>query len=187
MKMTALVQHIVLAFVLTSMAAANQLLLCLFFSGSLSVKLNLSATVFFYLCWLIWRNPMPAGRLTLLTGNLMVILMGLFSGLHLSTLLVMFPAMIWLTRSLLRYSGLVAVSTDLALCLISTGAFYAVLAGDRGSVAALWCFLLLQALHTLIPSRKSLDKPAPTASSPDSFNQALQTAESALQHLLRKV
>ena len=187
MKPTSVLQHIGVALVLTCLAAVNDLILRQFFSELLSDKLNISLLVFLYLSYLIRQNRLPAGRITLLVINLSVLLFCLFAVTQTTTLLLIYLTMIWLNRSLLRYSSLLTILADLGLCLISASLVYWVFVNGYSILTTLWCFLLLQALHSLIPTKKAANNPKHTSPSFDNFDRSLQSAENALQQLLRKV
>lgn len=186
MKSTALLQQLGIALLLTGLAAINETLLRAFFGIGLSAKLNLSLIFLLYLGLLLRQNRLPAGRVTLMAVNLGIVLMCLLVDTRLYTLLWLYPAMIWLNRSLLRYAGVTSVLADLGLCLLSIGTVLWAFSSGYGFITALWCFLLLQALHVMIPAKKAPQTQQGNASSPDNFNKALQTAESALQQLLKK-
>ena len=186
MKPNALLQQIVIALALTCLAAANDFIFSQFFTGQLSTKLNLSIIVFCYLGYLNRQSHLPAGRIILLLINISALLICLFTVDRFNTLLLIYLAMIWLNRSLLCYSGVLAVLADLGLCLGSASAVYGVLANGNSVIAALWCFLLLQALHPLIPGKKLPKTTKRTSTSTDTFDQSLQAAENALQAILQK-
>ena len=179
MKVSSLLRHIGIAMMLSSLAAIVETI----FTGLLSSKLNISLIVFLYLTYLIWQSHLAAGRITLLVFNLCVLLIFLFKGIHLVTLLWVYLAIIWLNRSLLYYSSLLSVLADLGLCLFSASIAYWLLSNDYGLVSIMLCLLLLQGLHCLIVDKKIPSKSQ--TSSADNFNHALKSAESALQQLIR--
>ena len=185
MKSTSLVHPIGIAFLLTGLAALNELLLSQWLSGVSNARLNLSIILLLYVGFLIRQNRLRAGAITLMAFDLGVIVICLLAETRLSTLLWLYPVIMWLNRSLLRYSGFVPVFVDLGLCLLGIGAVLWAVNNDHGVTTALWCFLLLQALHILIPCKtvRYDAKPAPPAD--DNFDRALQSAENALQQLLR--
>jgi hypothetical protein len=184
MKSTSLLQHISLAIALSCLAFVNDVILKQWVTAALSVRLNLSLSVFLYLGYLMRCHPMPAGRMTLLMINLVVLLVCLSTDARFSTLLWVYLVMIWINRSLLRYASVVAAAADLGLSLFSAGAFYAIFSNGYGLVTSLWCFLLLQALHSVIPGKKVPIKPNCKAPA-DQFDRALHSAENALQQLLK--
>ena len=180
MKSSSLLQHIGIALILTCLAAINDVI----FTGLLSSKFNISLSVFLYLAYLVWQSPLAAGRITLLILDLCVLLICLFIDLHIVILLSVFLTMMWLNRFLLYYSSPLAVLADLGLCLFSASIAYWLLFNGHSLIIVLWCLLLLQALHSLIPDKKKLGKPQQAAPN-DNFDHALQSAESALQQLIR--
>ncbi len=184
MKENTLLQHIGLAIGLSVLALINDLILRQFFNVMLSNQLNISLLVCLYLGFIIRRSPLISGRITLLAINLSIVLISLFWVKHTSTLLVIYLTMIFCNRSLLCYSNLLAIMADLGLCLLSTCAVFWLLANSYSSLTALWCFMLFQALHTLLPSKKVSHAKRQPAPSQDKFNHALQSAEGALQKLL---
>lgn len=186
MKYTALLQHIVVALILTCLGAACDFIFGQFFTGLLSTKLSLSVIVFCYLVYIIRQSHLPAGRISLLSINLCVLLVCLVWVDRFNTLILIYLAMIWLNRSLICYSGILAIVADLGLCLVSASVVYGVLVQRNSVIVALWCFLLLQALHTLIPGKKLPNNSKHGKTSTDNFDHSLQAAENALQEILRK-
>ncbi len=184
MKTSSLLLHIGIALALTCLAKINDFILKQFFTDLLSVKLNISLIVFLYLAYLIWQSRLAAGRITLLIFNLCVLLISLFSGIQIVTLLLVYLAMIWLNRSLLYYSSPLAILADLGLCLFSAFMVSWLLFNGNSLITILWCVLLLQTLHSLIPDNKKDFKPQKPSTS-DNFDHALQSAESAFQQLLK--
>ncbi|MGR9116188.1 MAG: hypothetical protein ACU85E_10510 [Gammaproteobacteria bacterium] len=183
MKTTALLNQIGVAIALTFLAAINQTLLAPFAFDQLGAKLNLSLIVLLYLGYLNLQYRVPAGRIVLMVVNLAIVLLCLLIEIRLNTLSWLFPAMIWFNRSILRYTGVLVVLADLSLCLLGTAAIVWTLGNDHSLIAAIWCFLLLQALHVMIQAD---NKCSCDPSSSVDFNRALEYAESALQRLLRR-
>ena len=184
MKVSSLLQHIGIALALTCLATINNFILRQFFTGSLSAKLNISVIVFLYLAYLIWQSRLTAGRPTLLFIDISTLSIFLLASLHTETLFLMSLFLIWLNRSLLYYSSVLPVLADLCLCLFSAFVVYWLLFNGNSLITAVWCLLLLQALHSLIPGKKKSTKQQ-QASPSDNFDHAFQSAESALQRLLK--
>jgi len=184
MKENTLLQHIGLAIGLSVLALINDLILRQFVNVMLSNQLNISLLVCLYLGFIIRRSSLISGRITLLAINLSIVLISLFWIKHASTLLVIFLTTIFCNRALLCYANLLAIMADLGLCLLSASTAFWLLANNYSSLTALWCFMLLQALHTLLPSKKVAYAKKQSAPSQDKFNHALQSAEGALQKLL---
>ena len=186
MKASSLLHHIFIALVLTGVAAISEVLLKQFFSELPSIKLSISLVMFLYLCDLIYQSRPAIGKLTLFAVNLSVLLISLFTVDSLTLLLLLYTAIIWSNRALLCYASIVAVLTDLSLCVISAAIVLWVCVNGNSLMTALWCFLLLQALHTLIPGKKLSGQFNADLQATDAFNRAMSTAENALQQLLRK-
>ena len=184
MKSSSLLQHIGIALTLTCLAAINNIIFRQFVTGQLSAKMNISLIVLLYLGYLIQQSDLAAGKITLLSINLGILITCLFAITHLPTLLLIYLLMIWLNRLLLCYSNVLAILADLGLCLISASMVYWVWVNGNSIIAALWCFLLLQALHTLLPYKEIPIRQKPSSTSTDHFNHALQSAESALQQIM---
>jgi len=186
MNTNALLKHIGIAIALSILAIIGDTLLTPFLTKLLTNRLNISAIVFLYLSLLIQQSDLTTGKVTLFTINLAVLFTSLLSVEQLPALLGIYLIMIWLSRSLLNYTSLLTSIADFSLCVLSASIVYWLLLHGHSSITALWCFLLLQALHALLPKK---DRPLPKSDgsiSKNNFNQALQSAESALQQLLKK-
>lgn len=186
MKPNALLPQIVVALLLSCVAAIIAALLNQFVDDFTGARFNLSLIGLLYLAFLIRQNPIPAGRVVLMATNLGLAMLCLLLEARLSTLFWLYPAMIWFNRSLLRYSSILPILADLTLCLLGAGAALWALSHGYGLTIALWCFLLLQALHVIIPCRKKICKTERETPSADDFNRALHSAENALQQLIKK-
>ncbi len=186
MKSTTLLQHIGVALLLTILTAINREVFDLFFSPLVGTRLNLSFIVLIYLGLLAWQNRIPAGRVTLMAINATIILLCLILTTRLSILLWLYPLIIWINRSLLRYRSLTAVFVDMGLCLLGIGAALWTLHNGHGWAAAIWCLFLTQALHVMIPGRKMTSRAKSSSTSQDNFNRALRSAENALRELSKQ-
>ena len=119
MKTSALLQHILLALSLISLAIFNDFILSHFFTAPLNDKLNTSLIFCLYLIFFIWQSHLTTGKITLILIDLSIVLMVLFFGLHSITLILIFLVMIWLNRAVLYYSNALSIMADLALCGLS--------------------------------------------------------------------
>jgi hypothetical protein len=98
-------------------------------------------------------------------------------------------ALIWLIRSLYRYSSLIVALGDLALTALA--AAFAVWAAQRAGSAwlALWCFFLVQAFHAWLPATiragAAIESTVRNQRCGDDseFERARRAAEAALQRL----
>ena len=104
-----------------------------------------------YVGYLLTRSRARVGRITALA--LSVVVAGVAWGveLPLAFYLIVHVGLIWLIRSLYFYSGVVPALMDLGLSALAlTAAVWATL--QSGSIfLTIWCFLLVQALHVVIP------------------------------------
>lgn len=97
--------------------------------------------------------------------------------------------LIWLVRSLYRYSSLLSALADLALTALA--AAFAVWAAQRAGSAwlSLWCFFLVQAFHAWLPAAIRADALAAgtlrgaRARGGADFERAHRAAEAALRRL----
>lgn len=183
MKASTLLQHIGIALLLTFLATINDTIFRQFMSGLFSIKLNIASSIFLYLVFIIWQSRVAAGKITLLLIDLSLLLISLFTNLSSVSLILIGLLLIWLNRCLLCYSSLLTVFADFALCLLSAFVVYSLLSNGHSLMTALWCLLLLQSLHCLFVDKKMASKLQ--ASPNDNFEQALQSAENALQQLIR--
>jgi hypothetical protein len=93
-------------------------------------------------------------------------------------------AMLWLARSLLRYTGVLPVLADFALCLFALAFAYWAAIRTGSAFLALWCFFLVQALYVFIPQRmRGPARGAPRDETDQAFRRAQRSAESALRRL----
>ncbi|NOQ65376.1 MAG: hypothetical protein GQ582_12770 [Methyloprofundus sp.] len=183
MKISRLLKHIALAVVLSFVAFINELLLMPFLSTASSTALTLSLVIFLYLSFLIWQSPKALGKISLLLIDISLILGCVLFAFPSSTLIVIYLLLIWVNRSLLYHSNSLAILTDLALCLSTLLVTYWLVISAYGLIMVLWCLLLLQSLHCLLIVQKNRSTPD---TSNDSFDQAYQAAEKAVQELLRQ-
>ncbi len=125
MKGNALLQHILLAIGLSTLALVNDLLLRQFFNVQLCNQLNISLLLCLYLGFIIRHSPFIAGRITLCAINLSIVLLGLLTINHTGSLLMIYLAMIFCSRVLLCYAKLFAIMAEFVLCIFSaTAAFW---------------------------------------------------------------
>lgn len=186
MKRPTLLYNIGIAVIMTVVALLAGSVLRSFFSGSLVSVLTLSLLTIIYIGHLLSGSGIRAGKITLGLICLTVLIATIFMKVNLSTLLIISIGLIWITRSLLYYSSFLPAIADMGLCMMSlAGAIWGFFIS--GSVAAaIWCFFLTQALSALIPKRFNRHLSTETTSGQDRFNQAYQSAETAIRHLARK-
>ena len=186
MKRPTLLYHVGIAIFMTLIALLTGFVLRYLFSASLVLALTLSLLTMIYISHLLSRSGIRVGKITLGLICLTVLIIAILLKVKLSTLLLISVGLIWITRSLLYYSSLIPAIVDLALCIVSfASAIWGFIISDS-IAAAIWCFFLTQALSALIPKRFNHHPSAETKSGQDRFNQAYQSAETAIRHLARK-
>ena len=186
MKRPTLLYTIRIAVIMTVVAMASEFVMQHLFSGRLATAFTLSLLTMTYISHLLAKSDIRVGKITLGFLCLAALAVAVVLTVKLSTLLIISVGLIWVTRSLLYYSSLLPAIADLVLCLVS---FAAAIWGFiiSGSVAAaIWCFFLTQALSALIPKRFVSTPSTETKSGQDRFNQAYQSAETAIRHLAGK-
>lgn len=184
MKHPTFFQGVVVALVLGFLGAALFATLTTFLSAGLALRTVVSLLALVYVGYLLSRTRARVGRITALA--LSVVVAGVAWGveLPLALYLIVHVALIWLIRSLYFYSGVMPALMDLALSALAlAAAVWATL--QSGSVfLAIWCFLLVQALHVVIP--RSVDRTHerdPSFETDDAFERARRTAEAAIVRL----
>ncbi len=186
MKRPSLLQNIGLAVVLTIVAATAGILSFGMLSSTVSSKLIIILVTSIYLVRLVSRSQLRAGKFILsLVCPALLIGGGLFfeqSG----SLVVMAAIMIWMVRSFLYYSSIVASCADLVLCLMSLVGFAMGFHSSHGIGVAVWSFFLIQSLHALIPERfGETGYAAEEDQSVHRFDRAYRSAEQAIQQIVK--
>lgn len=188
MKRRSLIQNIGIAMLLTIIAAFAGFIFHQVIGWNEVVRLVMMVVTVVYLVYLIYQSRVRAGKLTLTIICLTISLFGFFFVEQSGFLLVIAAGMIWVVRSLLNYSSILPVITDLGLCIFSlAGAGWAFsISGSIG--AAVWCFYLMQSLYCLIPQQYGETKQVAAAEpSVDHFDHAYQSAEEAIRQIAKGV
>jgi len=133
-----------------------------------------------YLIWMLTRSPRRAGRVSagMIALSAIWLCWLLEPGLPLHLFIQL--STIWLLRALSVHDGLPAIALDLGLCGSSLGLSVWALHKTGSLFAALWCFFLIQAGHTLLANRspeRSIE------ASTDTFERAFCVAEAAMRRL----
>jgi hypothetical protein len=129
-----------------------------------------------YLLYLLQRSDEPAGRIS--TVLVWLATTAACSVLSPGLVLPVQLALVWVVRALYHQPGLIAAAADLGLVLLGLGAALWALTGTGSLAAALWCFFLVQALFSAIPSpRPSRAVPGPD----DRFGNAERSAARILR------
>jgi hypothetical protein len=170
------------AFVLSACGAALLAALSPWLGGAAALRAVVALLGFAYAVYVIARSGERVGRLTTLACWLVIAVAAWLAGVPLVGYVLLHVGLAWLVRSLYRYSGLLPALADFGLSLL--GAAFAVWAAQRSGSAwlALWCFFLVQAFHTLIPS--TLARGTAACEAPDdNFARAHRAAEAAVRRL----
>lgn len=184
MKSATFLHGVVVAFVLSVFGAALFALLMGIMHVGGALRIVVSLTTIAYIGYLLCRSRSRVGRITALALSLLAAAFCWGVELPMALYLVVHVALIWLVRSLYFYSGVLAALMDLGLGVIALGAgIWA--AAQAGSVfLALWCFLLVQALHVFVPTsivgRRESDG---SVTNEARFQRARRTAEAAIARL----
>lgn len=135
-----------------------------------------------YVLYVVAVSGERVGRITTVAGCGAVAALVWLGDLPLAHYVLAHAGLVWLVRSLYHYSGLVPALVDLGLT--SLGLAFAAWAAARGGGAwlALWCFLLAQAFHALIPPSIARHTPIEAASDA-AFARAQRAAEAAVRRL----
>ncbi len=154
--------------------------------GSLSlVKLIIAGLGLFYTLYLFSRSPERLGRVVVFTAWSLSALVIWFINPPLTLYLLLHIGLIWLIRSLYFYSSILASLADLGLSGLSLAASVWAAVHTESILLSIWCFFLLQALFTAIPTNMKKRTAENSTEQPpiDRFQQAEQAAETALRRL----
>ena len=184
MKHPSFFQGVIVALVLSFFGAALFASLTTFVATGLVLRTLVSLVALAYVGYLLSRTHARVGRITSLALSVVVVGVAWGFELPLALYLIVHVGLIWLIRSLYFYSGVVPALMDLALSALAlAAAVWATL--QSGSIfLAIWCFLLVQALHVVIP--RSVDRARERGSSfqaDGAFERARRTAEAAIARL----
>jgi hypothetical protein len=171
------------AFVLSACGAALLAALSPWLGFATALRAVVALCGFAYAMHVVVTSGERVGRLTVLACWLAIAGGALIVGLPLAGYVLLHVGLVWLVRSLYRYSGLVPALADFGLSLL--GAAFAVWAAQRSGSAwlSLWCFFLVQAFHALLPPALTRRDERAGAQSDDRFARAHRAAEAAVRRL----
>ncbi|MBI1422936.1 MAG: hypothetical protein GC149_05660 [Gammaproteobacteria bacterium] len=156
-----------------------------FVSAGFLLRLLASGISFAYVLYLLWRSRERIGRVTMLTGWLLLSILiwlwyppiVLYLSLHL--------LLLWLVRALYFYNGVLPSLMDLGLH--GTASALAIGAGlhTQSLFIGLWTFFLCQALFVFIPSSLQGRRASRVAvkDGEDRFERAHRAAQAAVHKL----
>lgn len=157
--------------------------LTVLFAGGGVLRVLIAGVSFAYVIYLLARSRERVGRVSALTGWLILAAATWFMAPSLPIYVIAHVGMIWLIRSLYFHSSPLSALVDLGLNVLSLGA--AIWAGvQSGSIAlSIWCFFLIQALFVAIPVhwRRQTHDNSSKPDDEDRFERAHRLAEAALR------
>ena len=120
-----------------------------------------------------------------LAGWLVVTVLTVWMAPPLMLYVLVHVGMIWLVRALYFYSSPLSALADLGLNALAVAAVVWATVQSGSLLLALWCFFLVQALFVLLPkgSGTTGSRSGQVGVEVDKFDQARQTAQSALRKL----
>src|SRR5262249_43008358 len=191
MQRPTLLEGVLVAVVLSLLAAPLVALLHSLVGSLLAWKAVVVAMTYTYICYLLVQRGRVSGRITLGLLALAVLLAGVALDLRLTSLLLLCVALIWGIRSFAYSQSLVSAVLQGGVCVLGCGAALTVY-GHNGSLAlASWSFFLVQAAFVFIPARltrrSAPDMYADLGGEPDGFGRAHHAAEQALNRLATRV
>jgi hypothetical protein len=171
------------AFVLSACGAALLAALSPWLGFQTALRAVIALSGLAYTVHVVASSGERVGRLTVLACWLAIAGGAWVVGLPLAGYVLLHVGLVWLVRSLYRYSGLLPALADFGLSLL--GAAFAVWAAQRSGSAwlALWCFFLVQAFHALIPPALTRRSERGGVQPDDRFARAHRAAEAAVRRL----
>ncbi len=139
---------------------------------------------FSYSIYLLGRSQQRTGRIIVTLSWLLMSVAIWWFELPLLHYALVHLAALWLIRSLYFHTSILSTVLDLGLIGFGVAVAFWALIHSSSPLLSLWCFFLVQAVFVTIPGRI---RPAPTnqdsSNSNIKFQQALRTAQSALNSL----
>jgi hypothetical protein len=137
-----------------------------------------------YSIYLLGRSQQRTGRITVLASWLLI---AIATWLYQSSLIhyaLIHLTTLWLIRSLYFHINLRSVMLDLGLIVLGVAIAFWALIHSGSPLLSLWCVFLVQALFVAIPDTIKQASSTQTATNSNAkFQQALRTAESAMNSL----
>jgi len=190
MKRPAFSEGIIVAIIVSLAVTIVFTVLSGFFPTRWLLQALIAAVSFSYICYLLVRSQEKTGRLTTVAvWAVITTVTWLFSPTIILSLFV-HVGMIWLVRALYYYTSLVIALFDLGLTLFAMATAIWTLMYTNSLFLSMWCFFLLQALFTVLPTdlksglfNKVGKSSKPQAANDDVFEQAYLSAKSALRQI----
>lgn len=152
MKKPNLLDGILAAILITVCTGSISLILSSFITDNTLFKILLSFSTLSYLIYLLKRSQTQIGWFVVIMTWGFINFGSWLMGLSLIEQVILQIGLIWLVRSLYFHSSILTGFLDLGLILTGlAGSIWAIL-NTNNEIIALWTFLLLQSLFTLIPN-----------------------------------
>jgi len=174
-----------LALIVSIVGAVGFFGLSTLFGSTGIFRLTIAVLSLIYILYILSRSHERVGRVTVVTGWLFIAGINWIFAPSLLLYLVIHLIMIWLIRSLYFYSSLLSSLADFCLTGFSLAAAVWAWSMSQSLLLSFWCFFLVQALFSLIPSqiKNNKSKATTNAHPQDSFERAHQLAEKTLRKM----
>ncbi len=186
MKKPSFIEGVVAALIASVTGSTGYSVLSVFYYEEDTWRILITAISFGYSIYLLIRCRQNTGRIiVLISWLLMSIALWLFHPTLFNYALIHL-AVIWLIRSVYFHASMLCVLFDLGLIAFGTALGFLALLHSASVLLCLWCFFLVQALFVALPgSVKKAPAGQSAISSHKKFQQAFQTAQSAVKDLSR--
>ena len=158
-------------------------------SGSTVLRMLIALLGLSYVIYILACSGAKTGRVTALLVWITVATASWFAAPPLVIYLLIHAALIWLLRSLYRYSSAFSALLDFGLSALSVAAAIWALFWSGSLLLAIWCFFLVQALSVSIP-RSIQRRRANRQLKPDhdeNFQRAYRAADKAIMSVALEV
>lgn len=187
MKQPTFLEGVAVAFALSAVVSGLMLALQWIMPLGFLSRLLISGCGLFYILYLLSRSRSRTGRITIITIYTLVAISCWVLAVPIALYLCIHILLIWLVRSLYRYSSVLAALADLGLSGLALAASIAAWLHTGNLFLSLWTFFLIQALYVAIPVSfqvgvrpgRNTDQPI----EPDRFAYAQRAAETAVRKL----
>ena len=149
------------------------------------LRLLIAGIGFSYVIYLLSRNDERIGRVTTIVAWSVAALAAWVFAPSIVIYALLHLALVWIIRSLYFYSSALSALLDLGLSGFSLATTLWVASWTGSFFMTLWCFFLMQALFTAIPSswKSGSDRGRRSDDDGDRFELAYHAAQSAVRKL----
>ena len=184
MKKPSFIEGVVVALIVCVIGSIGYSIISIFCSTADTWRILIAVISFGYSIYLLGRSQQRTGRIIVLTiWSLMSVALWLFETPFNHYALIHLVS-IWLIRSLYFHASILYALLDLGLIALSAAIGFWALQHSGSLLLSLWCLFLVQALFVAIPgSKKTARSDQSTSNNHAKFQQALRTAQSAMNNL----